>query len=117
MRGIGCIALLGLLSLLLACAQQTFDAGARAALAVVEDELSRIPAPPPPPRCPQAHYRLPVVTQIQVPDTIVGGVLIPRHTSYVVLQPGAWQVVNTEALRQPGAPALPPGCHPLPGAR
>jgi hypothetical protein len=116
MRGIGCIVLLGLLSLLSACAQQTFDAGARAALAVVEDERSRIPAPPPP-RCPQAHYRLPVVTQVQVPDTIVGGVLIPRHTTYVVLQPGAWQVVDAEALRQPGAPALPPGCQPPPGGR
>jgi hypothetical protein len=113
MSSIRIVALLAVLGLLAACAQQTFDAGARAALAVVEDERTRIPASPPPPRCPQAHYRLPVVTQIQVPDTIIGGVLIPRHTTYVVLQPGAWQMVNTEVLRQPGALALPPGCHAL----
>jgi hypothetical protein len=114
-----CRGVLGVLLLLLpACAptQQTFDAGARTALTVVADALDQRQASVPPP-CPAAHYRLPVVTQVTVPDTIVGGVLIPRHATYVVVQPGAWQVVDTDALRQPGTPTLPPGCHPLPGGR
>jgi hypothetical protein len=83
---------------------------------VVADALDQRQASVPPP-CPAAHYRLPVVTQVTVPDTIVGGVLIPRHATYVVVQPGAWQVVDTGALRQPGTPTPPPGCHPLPGGR
>jgi hypothetical protein len=114
-----CQGALGVLLLLLpACAptQQTFDAGARIALAVVADTLDQRPASVPLP-CPAAHYRLPVVTQVTVPDTIVGGVLIPWHATYVVVQPGAWQVVDTDALRQPGTPPPPPGCHPLPGGR
>jgi hypothetical protein len=69
------------------------------------------------PPCPQAYYRLPIVTQVTVPDTIVGGVLIPQHPTYVVLQPGAWQVVDTGAVRQSGTPTVPQGCHPLPGGR
>ena len=114
-----CRGVLGMLLLLLpACAptQQTFDVGARTTLAVIDDALTQRQVSVPPP-CPAAHYRLPVVTQVTVPDTIVGGVLIPRHATYVVLQPGTWQVVDTDALRQPGMPTLPPGCHPLPGGR
>jgi hypothetical protein len=101
------------LSVLLSCSacatstQRVFDAGARTALAVVTDELAQQPVLSP---CPQLHYRLPVVMQVTVPDTIVGGVLIPQHPTYVVLQPGAWQVVDTDTLRLPGAAPVPPDC-------
>jgi hypothetical protein len=109
------VMLLGLLLSGAACApQRVFDAGARTALAVMTDELAQRPPLPP---CPQAHYRLPIVTQVTVPDTIVGGVLIPQHPTYVVLQHGAWQVVETETLRQSGSPTVSPGCHPLPAGR
>ena len=34
-------------------------------------------------------YRLPLVSRQQVPDQVVSGVLIPAHTTYVILQPGS----------------------------
>jgi hypothetical protein len=108
----------GLLVLLFGCAgcatstQRVFDAGAHTALAVVTDDLARPSALLP---CPQVSYRLPIVTQVTVPDTIVGGVLIPQHATYVVLQPGAWQVVAPETVRQSGTPTVPPGCLPPTG--
>jgi hypothetical protein len=109
----------GLLVILLGCAacatstQRGGDAGARTDLALGPEEWARPAALPP---CPQVAYRLPIVTQVTVPDTIVGGVLIPQHTTYVVLQPGVWQVVASEPVRQSGAPTVPPGCTPPSGA-
>ena len=49
-------------------------------------------------------YRLPLVTRQELPDQVVSGVLIPAHTSYVILQPGYWELVglspgDVEALR------------------
>jgi hypothetical protein len=44
-----------------------------------------------------------------VPTAIVGGVLIPAHQTYVVLQPGAW-------VQHDGDPP-PPGCRSLPEER
>ena len=39
-------------------------------------------------------YRLPLVSRQQVPDQVVSGVLIPAHTTYVILQPGYWELVG-----------------------
>jgi hypothetical protein len=117
MRVLYIVGLLGILLGCAACATSTQgggDAGAHPDLAMVPEELAQPSTPPP---CPQVAYRLPIVTQVTVPDTIVGGVLIPQHATYVVLQPGVWQVVATETVRQPGAPTVPPGCAPLSGAR
>ena len=49
-------------------------------------------------------YRLPLVSRQQVPAQVVSGVLIPAHTTYVILQPGYWELVGlspaeVEALR------------------
>jgi len=49
-------------------------------------------------------YRLPLVSRQQVPGQVVSGVLIPAHTTYVILQPGYWELVGlspaeVEALR------------------
>ena len=49
-------------------------------------------------------YRLPLVSRQQVPGQVVSGVLIPAHTTYVILQPGGWELVGLspgelEALR------------------
>ena len=49
-------------------------------------------------------YRLPLVSRQQVPGQVVSGVLIPAHTTYVILQPGRWELVGlspgeVEALR------------------
>ena len=55
-------------------------------------------------------YRLPLVGRQAVPDQVVGGVLIPAHTTYVILAPGWWELVDDseaelEQLRRraPGA--------------
>jgi hypothetical protein len=82
--------------------QEVYNTGAQAALATLQDEVAQLEARHTP--CLESHYRLPVVSQVTVPTTIVGGVLIPQHQTYVVLQPGAWRVVHTEALRPPVAP-------------
>ena len=39
-------------------------------------------------------YRLPLVSRQQVPAQVVSGVLIPAHTTYVILQPGYWELVG-----------------------
>ena len=49
-------------------------------------------------------YRLPLVSRQELPDQVVSGVLIPAHTSYVILQPGYWELVglspgDVDALR------------------
>lgn len=42
-------------------------------------------------------YRLPLVSRQEVPDQIVSGVLIPAHTTFVIVQPGAWELVDLTA--------------------
>lgn len=39
-------------------------------------------------------YRMPLVSRQEMPDQIVSGVLIPAHTTYVILQPGYWELVG-----------------------
>ena len=39
-------------------------------------------------------YRLPLVSRQEVPDQVVSGVLIPAHTTYVILQPGYWELTG-----------------------
>jgi hypothetical protein len=116
MRDLYVVGLLAVLLGCVACATSTprgGDAGAHPDLVMVPQERAEPAALP----CPQVAYRLPIVTQVTVPDTIVGGVLIPQHATYVVLHPGAWQVVAPEMVRQPGPPTVPPECAPPSGAR
>ena len=42
-------------------------------------------------------YRLPLVSRQQVPGQVVSGVLIPAHTTYVILKPGYWELVGLSA--------------------
>ena len=39
-------------------------------------------------------YRLPLVSRQKVPAQVVSGVLIPAHTTYVILRPGYWERVG-----------------------
>ena len=39
-------------------------------------------------------YRLPLVSRQEVPAQVVSGVLIPAHTTYVILRPGYWERVG-----------------------
>ena len=39
-------------------------------------------------------YRLPLVSRQEVPDQIVSGVLIPAHTTFVILKRGSWELVD-----------------------
>ena len=41
-------------------------------------------------------YRMPLVSRQEVPDQVVSGVLIPAHTTFVVLKPGYWELVGLE---------------------
>ena len=41
-------------------------------------------------------YRMPLVSRQGVPDQIVSGVLIPAHTTFVILKPGYWELVGLE---------------------
>ena len=55
-------------------------------------------------------YRLPLVSRQELPDQVVSGVLIPAHTTYVILQPGYWELVGlspheVESLRDAAAKA------------
>lgn len=86
--------------------QEAYHTGARDVLTALEAEVQQQIAAVAP--CPDTPYRLPVVTQMTVPTAIVGGVLIPAHQTYVVLQPGAWVSADGEAPRGPGAS----GCRP-----
>ena len=52
-----------------------------------------------PPRVPNTlrgvmGYRLPLVSRQEVPDQVISGVLIPAHTTYVILQPGYWELTG-----------------------
>ena len=42
-------------------------------------------------------YRLPLVSRQEVPDQVVSGVLIPGHTTYVILRPGEWELTGLSA--------------------
>ena len=39
-------------------------------------------------------YRLPLISRQELPDQVVSGVLIPAHTTYVILEPGYWELVG-----------------------
>ena len=41
-------------------------------------------------------YRMPLVSRQGVPDQVVSGVLIPAHTTFVILKPGSWELVGLE---------------------
>ena len=41
-------------------------------------------------------YRLPLVSRQEVPDQVVSGVLIPAHTTFVVLRGGEWELVDVK---------------------
>ena len=41
-------------------------------------------------------YRIPLVSRQGVPDQVVSGVLIPAHTTFVILKPGYWELVGLE---------------------
>ena len=69
--------------------QEAYHTGAREVLTALEAEMQQQQTAAGE-TCPDAPYRLPVVTQMTVPTAIVGGVVIPAHQTYVVLQPGAW---------------------------
>ena len=42
-------------------------------------------------------YRLPLISRQEVPDQIVSGVLIPAHTTFVILREGEWELVDLSA--------------------
>ena len=42
-------------------------------------------------------YRLPLVSRQEVPDQIVSGVLIPAHTTFVIVREGYWELVDLTA--------------------
>ena len=68
-------------------------------------------------------YRLPLVSRQEVPDQIVSGVLIPAHTTFVILRGGEWELVGLspdEVRRLKGAAeaaAAPPETEPPPVRR
>ena len=39
-------------------------------------------------------YRLPLVSRQEVPDQVVSGVLMPAHTTFVILRPGYWELTG-----------------------
>ena len=41
-------------------------------------------------------YRLPLVSRQEVPDQIVSGVLIPAHTTFVILRGGEWELTGLD---------------------
>ena len=41
-------------------------------------------------------YRVPLVVRQRVPAQIRGGVFIPAHEAYVVLQPGYWEAEDAD---------------------
>ena len=62
-------------------------------------------------------YRMPLVSRQGVPDQVVSGVLIPAHTTFVILKPGYWELVGlgpgeVERLREAGRRASEPGVVP-----
>ena len=39
-------------------------------------------------------YRMPLVSRQAVPDQVVSGVLIPAHTTFLILKPGYWELTG-----------------------
>ena len=39
-------------------------------------------------------YRMPIISRQEVPDQVVSGVLMPAHTTYVILRPGYWELTG-----------------------
>ena len=39
-------------------------------------------------------YRMPLVSRQELPDQVVSGVLIPAHTTFVILKPGYWELTG-----------------------
>ena len=39
-------------------------------------------------------YRMPLVSRQELPDQVVSGVLIPAHTTFVILRPGYWELTG-----------------------
>ena len=39
-------------------------------------------------------YRMPLISRQAVPDQVVSGVLIPAHTTFVILRPGYWELTG-----------------------
>jgi hypothetical protein len=83
--------------------QEAYHTGARDVLTALEAEVQQGQTAAGDP-CSPVPDRLPVVTQMTVPAAVVGGVLIPAHQTYVVLQPGAWVQGDGETPT--------PGCRP-----
>jgi hypothetical protein len=86
-RLVACVCLLWLSTGCAAVCHDMYNTGAKDALTALEAAAT----PPQDQPCPALHYRVPVVSHITLPTRIVGGVLIPAHQTYVVLEPGAWQ--------------------------
>ena len=65
-------------------------------------------------------YRLPLISRQEVPDQIVSGVLIPAHTTFVILRGGEWELVglspdDVKRLKDAAeAAAAPPATEPPP---
>jgi hypothetical protein len=100
---------LSVLSLTACAVQEAYHTGAHDVLTALEVEVQARQSMVAPEDCSSVQYRLPMVTQRTVPTTLVGGVVIPAHETYVVLQPGAWVHAGGDTPRGPGAP----GCRPL----
>ena len=39
-------------------------------------------------------YRMPLVSRQELPDQVVSGVLMPAHTTFVILKPGYWELTG-----------------------
>ena len=68
-------------------------------------------------------YRLPLISRQEVPDQVVSGVLIPAHTTFVILRGGEWELVDlapdeVRRLEEAAeAAAAPPETEPQPPRR
>ena len=68
-------------------------------------------------------YRLPLISRQEVPDQVVAGVLIPAHTTFVILRGGEWELVDlapdeVRRLEEAAeAAAAPPETEPQPPKR
>lgn len=71
-------------------------------------------------------YRMPLISRQAVPDQVVSGVLIPAHTTFVILRPGYWELTGLtpedvhllkDAASRAEAEALAPQAAPQPVRR
>jgi hypothetical protein len=100
------LVLLSALTLTACAVQEAYHTGAQDVLTALEAEVQQRQATSAVEECLSMQYRRPVVTRMTVPTTLVGGVVIPEHETYVVLRTGAWVVRDGDTL--------PPGCRPQP---